>query len=376
MLRNNSGIWTGVLLAFGPAHRISRIFYGEGLSRQFEWMEGIDHDGEFAGFLLADAFLDRTRMWTVRNTGRMKGEHPAGDMFAAHEIPIDIIQQLVAVDIAVIVGSRNTLRMVIVHPGDERTNDEIMRLEGLMYGWRLVHPAGDRFKIVDAEGEGITASVPSHDIKGMMGVMQSIAHPFLFCMNEEIASRIDGGQSMWWTDIPLAVRRMFQQLAVFAVVSFRISDRTEGFDDEQSIVCPGEFNPVDGAAGNDQIIAIAEGQLPIHRMQDAGAFVDEDHLISIRILEEIILHTFPWSGEDDMAIVVHQDRDAGIQIIIGFRDIESFEAAVFEHSFFRDLRRYVHRLVGGDDSGRGMTMIKEGIIVRESFGTEELFGIK
>jgi hypothetical protein len=77
-----------------------------------------------------------------------------------------------------------------------------------------------------------------------------------------------------------------------------------------------------------------------------------------------------------MAIVVHQDRDAGIKIIIGFRDIESFEAAVFEHSFFRDLRRYVHRLVGGDDSGRGMTMIKEGIIVRESFGTEELFGIK
>lgn len=151
---------------------------------------------------------------------------------------------------------------------------------------------------------------------------------------------------------------MLQQLAVFTVVSFRISHRAEGFHDEQAIVFPGKFDPVDGAPGYDQVVAIAKWQLPIHRVQDAGSFVDEDHLIGIRILEEIILHALTWSCEDDVAIIVHQDGDAGCQVVISRRDIESFKTTMFEHAFFRDLRRYVQRLVGGNDSGRGMVVIE------------------
>jgi hypothetical protein len=77
-----------------------------------------------------------------------------------------------------------------------------------------------------------------------------------------------------------------------------------------------------------------------------------------------------------MAVIVHQDGYAGCEVIIGWRDVESFEAAVLEHPLLRDLRLQAHRLVGGNDAGRRMAVIQEGIIVRESFGAEELFGIK
>ena len=195
-------------------------------------MEGIDHDGQFPRLLLADALLHRAGMRSVGDTGWMQGHHPAGDMLAAHEIPVNIVQQFIAVDIAMVVGRRNTLGMVVVHPGDEGADHKIVAFKGLVDGRWLMHPTRDGFKVVNAEREGVTAAVPSDHIEGMMSIVQAIKHPLLFCLYQKIARLVDRGQPVRRPDVTLAVRGVLQELTVFTVVSFRIADRAEGFDDE------------------------------------------------------------------------------------------------------------------------------------------------
>ena len=100
--------------------------------------------------------------------------------------------------------------------------------------------------------------------------------------------------------------------------------------------------------------------------------MDEDDLVGIGIFEEITLHAFLRGGQNDVTVVVHQYRHAGCQVVGCRCDMKPFKAAVFQHSFLGDLGGYADGVVGGDDAGRGMAVIKEGVIVRKTLGTEEL----
>src|ERR1700722_7831954 len=108
-------------------------------------MEGIYHDRQFPGLLGADTALDGPRMRPMRDTPGVQGDHPPGNMFTAHKIAVDIIQDLVTVDIAVIVGSRNRKRMIIKKPRTKRTDHIVMSFERLMHRRRLMHTPRDRF---------------------------------------------------------------------------------------------------------------------------------------------------------------------------------------------------------------------------------------
>ncbi len=102
----------------------------------------------------------------------------------------------------------------------------------------------------------------------------------------------------------------------------------------------------------------------------------EDDLVGVGIFEEITLHAFLGGGEYNVTIIVHQHRYAGCQIVRCRRDAESFEAAMLQHPFLGDLRCHADRFIGGDDAGRRMTVIQQGIIIRKTFGAEKLFGIQ
>jgi hypothetical protein len=347
------------LLSFRPAHRITGIFDGQGLPCHHERMESIDHDGEFPGFLLPDALFYRSGVRSVWNTRGMQGDHPAGDMLAAHKVTIHVIQEFIAVDIAVIVRRRNALGMVVVHPGDEGADHKIVRFKGLMNGRRLVDPTRDGFEIMNAESEGIAASVPSDDIEGMMGVVQSVEHPLFLCFYQKVSCLIDRIEAMRWPDVALTIGGVFEQLPVFTVIAFWIAHRTKGLNDEQPVVGAGELDPVDGPPWNDQIITIAEGKFAIHRMQNARTFMYEDDLICVGILEKIVLHAVAWGRQYDMAVVVHKYRHAGCQVIGCRCDMESLKTTMFEHALFGDLGGYADGLIGGYDAGWRMAVVEQ-----------------
>lgn len=67
------------------------MFDAEGITADFQWTEGVDHNSQFAGFFLADTFLYCAWMWPVRNADRMKGNHASRDMFSAHKVAVYVI---------------------------------------------------------------------------------------------------------------------------------------------------------------------------------------------------------------------------------------------------------------------------------------------
>src|SRR6476619_6151714 len=110
----------------------------------------------------------------------MQGHHAPCYIFPAHEIAIDIIKQFIAVNIAMVVGCRNRLGMIIKQPWTKRTDHEIICLKGLVNRRWLVHTASNGLKVVDRKCKRITAAVPSNHIKGMVAIMNIVKNTFLF----------------------------------------------------------------------------------------------------------------------------------------------------------------------------------------------------
>ena len=71
----------------------------------------------------------------------MDCERAALDSLARHEVALDIVEDLVRVDVGVVVGRGNRLRVVVEQAGNERTDDESGTVERLVDGRRLVDAA-------------------------------------------------------------------------------------------------------------------------------------------------------------------------------------------------------------------------------------------
>ena len=94
--------------------------------------ERIDHHGQFFGRFLSDASFDGSRMRAVRDACRMKGQLALVDIVPAHEITIHIVEDLVGVDIAVVIGRRDGFGMVVIQARDEGADHELVGFELLL----------------------------------------------------------------------------------------------------------------------------------------------------------------------------------------------------------------------------------------------------
>src|SRR6478672_5212269 len=150
-------------------------------------MKSVNHHRKFFCLFCANTFFNCAGMRTMRNTSRMQSNHTSCNIFAAHEIAVNIIDNFIAVDVTVIIGRRNTLRMIIEKSRHKTAYNKIVCLKSLMHRRRLMHTTGDGLKVVNAERERITTSIPSNNIKRMMTIMNVIHATFLLCANYEIS---------------------------------------------------------------------------------------------------------------------------------------------------------------------------------------------
>ena len=88
-------------------------------------------------------------MRPVRDAARMQRDVSGGNVVAAHEIAVHVIQHLIRINVAVVVRGRNGLRMVIVEARAEGTHHKCGGLEGDVDGGRLVYAPRNRFEIMD-----------------------------------------------------------------------------------------------------------------------------------------------------------------------------------------------------------------------------------
>jgi hypothetical protein len=87
-----------------------------------------------------------------------------------HELARHVVDDLVGVDVGVVVGRRDGLRVVVEEPRHERAQHEAGAVERLVHGWRLVDTAGDWLEVVDVERERPQVAVPADDVERMMAV--------------------------------------------------------------------------------------------------------------------------------------------------------------------------------------------------------------
>ncbi len=169
-------------------------------------MKSIHHHRQLLCFLCPQASLDGTGMRTMRDPARMQGDHPLCHVLPAHEVTIHIIQQLIAVDIAVVVGGGYCPGMIVEQSWTKRTYYKVMPLESLVHRRRLMYPPGYRLEIMNAEGKWITAAIPADHIERMMPVMNGIDPAPLLRPDQEIPFLILCGQRLRPADIPFTIR--------------------------------------------------------------------------------------------------------------------------------------------------------------------------
>src|SRR5690242_1638721 len=104
-------------------------------------------------------------MRPVWDTARVQRNRADLDALAAAEVATDVVDHLIRVNVAVIVGYRHRLGMILQLAWAERAEDELWPLKRLMNRRRLVDTPRNRLEIVDAEGVGIEETIPADDIQ-------------------------------------------------------------------------------------------------------------------------------------------------------------------------------------------------------------------
>src|SRR5215469_878701 len=107
-----------------------------------------------------------------------------------------------------------------------------------MHRRRLMHPSCYRLEIMYAESKWIATPIPSHHIERMMPVMNAIDSPLLLRLDQKIALYILRVHLLRPADIPFAIGRMLQQLAIGAQVLAGITDGAEGLHYKEPVVLP------------------------------------------------------------------------------------------------------------------------------------------
>src|SRR5262249_34675332 len=88
---------------FQPTIRIMWLINELGYNTQIQGRKRIDHDCQFLCALGSQAFLDCAGVGAVWDAAWMEGDRGAFDAFAASEVAVDVVEHLVAVDIAMII---------------------------------------------------------------------------------------------------------------------------------------------------------------------------------------------------------------------------------------------------------------------------------
>ncbi len=294
------------------------------------------------------------------------------DVVAAHEVPVHVVEHLIAVDVAVIVGCGDGFGVIVVEPWAERTHDKGITFEGLMHGGRLMHTSCYRLEIVDAEGVGIVVTVPGHHIEGVRGIDELVHRVLLLHLDEELTLLIVRFEIGWPADVALTEGRMLQQLPEPVAVALGRVHRAVALHYEQAVVLGVEIDLIDHAPRDEQIIPISELQVANQCAQRAAPFVDEDHLVRIGILVEVVAETVLRCREDDLHIAVDKDRLSAIKEIGRWRGLEPMQPQRAHILLHHHLGRHIVALQHLRDLSRPVEMVEQAAHAIEAHRAEQL----
>src|SRR5947209_2735692 len=129
--------------------------------------------------------------------------------------------------------------------------------------------ADDRLEVVDVECPGIEVAIPADDIEGMMVEDELVQRVVLLHEETEVAHLVMAAQLDRAADVALRVWRAFLELAELVAVALRPPHVPAALHDEELRLIPGhvELVSMEDAAMDDEVVALAEGEIAEHRLQ-------------------------------------------------------------------------------------------------------------
>ena len=187
--------------------------------RQPQRVEGVAHHRQLVRLGLADRLLREAGVRAVRDSGRMERHRADLDPAPRAEVPGDVIDHLLRVQVRVVVRDRDRQRVEVELARAERADHEVAALEGLVRRRRHVDAPGDRLEVVDRERPRVDVAVPADDVEGvvveLVGLV-AVADPHLDPELAAVAVRVQLGRRV---DVAVVVRRVLEQLPVLVAVA-------------------------------------------------------------------------------------------------------------------------------------------------------------
>ena len=192
-----------------PTLRIGQIIK---CHRRFRWehgTEGVAHHGKLAGLARAEALLNSAWVRSVRNALRMNTNGTRFDSLASLVVALNVIEDLIAIKVRVVVRHRDGVWMEIQEARAEAADDEVVTFERLMNRRRHVQLANNRRKVIHVEAVRVVAAVPTNHVERVVGVgvrMHKIAR---FDAHFVLTLLIKGEWQFRHAQVALAVGRVF-----------------------------------------------------------------------------------------------------------------------------------------------------------------------
>ena len=92
------------------------------------------------------------------------------DSLARLVVALNVIEDLIAIKVRVVVRNRDGVWMKIQEARAEAADDEVVTFKRLMNRRRHVQLANDRRKVIHVEAVRVVATIPTNHIKRMVGV--------------------------------------------------------------------------------------------------------------------------------------------------------------------------------------------------------------
>ena len=297
---------------------------------------------------------------------------------AAHEVAGDVVDDLVAVDVAVVVGGRDRQRVVVELAGHERADHEVARRERLVDRGRLVDAPGDRLEVRDVEGERPQVAVPAHDVERVGGDVVGRVPSTRPDDDRPVALVRARLAELGDADVALRVRRMLQQLAVVVAVPLGRLDLGRALEVQHPL---GDarvgVQPPGRPDRQHEVVAGVVGEVAEVRPQQARALVDVQQLVALAVaVEGVGRHRARRQDHAQDHVRVVEQRDPAGDGVAGGRQPGRVDELVVVRAVVRGLDGHrAQRLDPGDAGGRH-DVVQERAATGEALDAEQLLGVQ
>src|SRR6266849_620128 len=318
-------------------------------------------------------------MWPVWNTTRMQRDRRTFNASTAAKVAIDIVDHLIAIDVAMIIWHWDREWMIIQFTRYKGTDYEVWPLEGLMYWRRLVDAPGDGLKVANIEDPGILAAIPAHGINGMEVKPVTRDHVGHLDTDLVIASFDVRYKLFRPANVAFAVGGVLQHLAVLIKITARWLDSAMGFNRQEA--CSGAIGSDLESEGrpprNNDVVSFVIGKQTEVRLEHSMPIVDEVDQVRVAVAIEVV-HSHRGLRDANGHIFIEHEHLVSQDGITTTRELGGSKVMMPLYLFLPFILwvLYNHELLYFFDSRRRIVIVKIGIVTRKAFGAEEFLGVE